>query len=94
MDAGTYDDSPSDRNLVPVTAGAPLAPSQPAQADSDEQLISLWMHGRPATTARAYRQDWGRFSAFVAGKPLHSVKLIDVQDYADSLCCAAAPIAN
>ena len=53
-------------------------------ADNDARLIELWLHGRPATTQRAYRAESGRFLAHVA-KPLHQVVLGDLQGYADSL---------
>lgn len=54
------------------------------QADSDEQLIRLWLHGRPQHTQRAYRRDAERFIEF-SDKPLRSVKLIDLQAFADHL---------
>ena len=54
------------------------------QADSDEMLIGLWLHGRSRHTQRAYRADAERFLAW-AGKPLRAVGLADLQVYADSL---------
>src|SRR5690606_26639287 len=54
------------------------------QADSDEQLIALWIHRRPKHTQRAYRREAQRFMAF-ADKPLRSVKLLDLQVFADHL---------
>lgn len=54
------------------------------QADSDEQLLHLWLHGRPKHTQRAYGRDAKRFMDF-ADKPLRSVKLIDLQAFADDL---------
>lgn len=54
------------------------------QADTDTQLLALWLHGRPASTQLAYRTDIARFTAFV-GKPLRTVTLGDVQGFADSL---------
>jgi len=54
------------------------------QADSDEQLIALWLHGRPRHTQRAYQREAQRFIAF-ADKPLRSVKLLDLQAFADHL---------
>jgi integrase/recombinase XerD len=54
------------------------------QADTDTQLLALWLHGRPASTQGAYNSDVERFLAFV-GKPLRSVTLGDVQAFADSL---------
>jgi integrase/recombinase XerD len=55
-----------------------------AQADNDETLTRLWLHGRPATTAAAYSRDAGALLAHVA-KPLRAVTLGDLQDYASSL---------
>ena len=54
------------------------------QADSDDQLIGLWLHGRPSHTQRAYRAEADRFIGYVE-KPLRSVKLIDIQSFADHL---------
>ncbi|HEV8633151.1 MAG TPA: tyrosine-type recombinase/integrase [Chloroflexota bacterium] len=54
------------------------------QAEHDDQLIALWLHGRPTTTQRAYAGDVDRFLAAVA-KPLAAVTLGDVQAFADSL---------
>jgi len=54
------------------------------QAESDDQLIALWLHGRPDHTQRAYRAEADRFMDDVA-KPLRSVKLIDIQAYSDHL---------
>ena len=61
-------------------APAPIA----ARVDHDGELIRLWLHGRPATTRRAYAGDVGRFLAFL-GQPLAQAALGDVQAYADSL---------
>lgn len=54
------------------------------QADSDAQLIDLWLHGRSDHTQRAYRTEADRFLLYV-DKPLRSVKLSDIQSYADHL---------
>jgi integrase/recombinase XerD len=54
------------------------------QADNDEQLIKLWLHGRPDETQRAYRREVDRFVDQV-NKPLRSVKLIDIQAFSDRL---------
>ena len=56
----------------------------PQQADNDEQLINLWLHGRSKHTQRAYRNDIQGFFAYV-NQPLKSVKLQFLQDYADYL---------
>ena len=54
------------------------------QADTDEQLIELWLHGFSEHTQRAYRADAHRFLDFV-GKALHQVTLGDIQAFADGL---------
>ena len=54
------------------------------QADSDNQLISLWLHGRPGHTQRAYRAEVDRFILYIA-KPLRSVRLVDIQGFTDHL---------
>lgn len=56
----------------------------PRQADSDTQLIALWLHGRPATTQRTYQDAVTRLVAFTA-KPLTSITLGDLQTFVDSL---------
>jgi integrase/recombinase XerD len=59
------------------------------QAQSDDQLIELWLHSRPASTQRAYRADVARFRAFVH-KELRQVTLADLQAFAETL----APLAE
>lgn len=54
------------------------------QASTDQQLISLWLHGRPANSQRAYLADVDKFMAYV-GKPLQAVTLADLQSFVDSL---------
>jgi integrase/recombinase XerD len=54
------------------------------QAHSDSQSIEVWLHGRSPHTQRAYAADVARFCAGVR-KPLPSVTLVDLQDFADSL---------
>lgn len=63
--------------LVPVGMVEP-------QAESDEELINLWLHGRSPNTFEAYARDLERFLAFTA-KPLRQVKLRDVQGYVGTL---------
>jgi len=65
-------------SLVPV----------PRQANSDGQLIELWLYGRPLHTQRAYAGDIARFLGR-AGKPLPAVTLADLQGFADSLSALA-----
>jgi integrase/recombinase XerD len=54
------------------------------QAENDDTLIALWLHGRPDTTQQAYRRDAGALRAHVA-KPLRAVTIGDLQSYATSL---------
>ena len=58
--------------------------AMPCQADSDEHLINLWLHGRGRHTRRAYAADLRRFQEF-AEKPIHSIRLDDLQRFVDSL---------
>jgi len=54
------------------------------QAESDEHLIDLWLHGKSPQSQRAYAGDIAAFRAFV-GKPLRAMTLGDVQAFQDSL---------
>src|ERR1700683_1294830 len=54
------------------------------RANSDTQLLEIWLHGRSRHTQRAYRADIGRFVAW-ARRPLPAVTLADLQGFADSL---------
>ncbi len=56
----------------------------PVQADSDAELLRLWLHGRSASTREAYAGDARAFAAHT-GKPLRTVNLRDVQAFADNL---------
>lgn len=56
----------------------------PAQARSDEHLITLWLHGRSPGTQRAYQADVGMFLTHVQ-LPLREITLGDMQGYADTL---------
>ena len=57
---------------------------QPSQADTDADILGLWLHGRPDATQTAYRRHSMAFLAFVQ-KPLRHVTLGDVQQFHDSL---------
>ena len=61
----------------------------PQQASSDAQLVTMWLHGRSASTARAYAADAAAFLA-CAAKPLQSVTVGDVHVFADSLAALAS----
>ena len=64
-------------NILP--AAAPTV-----QANSDNQLIEIWLHGRSSHTQRAYGADLCRFRNAIR-KPLPAVTLADLQNFADSL---------
>lgn len=67
-----------------ITTGGRSALVRPPQAESDEHLVELWLHGRGKNTVRAYRRDAFRFLDAVE-KPLHRVTLGDLQSFADDL---------
>ena len=54
------------------------------QADTDNGLIALWLHGKSQHSQRAYLADVERFLAHV-GKSLQAVTLADLQSFVDTL---------
>src|SRR3954469_19526581 len=74
--------------IEPIEPGAAALPI-PAQADSDRDLIAMWV-ARSASphTRRNSRRQAARFLAAV-NRPLAAVRLGDVQAYLDSLSGAA-----
>lgn len=60
------------------------APGELDEANSDGQLLALWLHGKRPHTQRAYAADVERLLATV-GKPLQAITLRDLQAFADSL---------
>jgi integrase/recombinase XerD len=52
------------------------------QADNDQELIKLWLHGKSKHTQRYYKKDVEHFFNF-ANKSLKQVILKDLQDFAD-----------
>jgi len=56
----------------------------PQQAESDEQLIQLWLHGRSKHTIKGYTNDINIFVSFT-NKSLRTTTLQDLQNYADYL---------
>jgi integrase/recombinase XerD len=70
--------------LAPVTAAF-----APAQANSDDQLIEIWLHCRSVHTQRAYAADIVRFRKTVK-KPLSLTTLADFQAFANGLGDLAA----
>jgi integrase/recombinase XerD len=67
-------------DVVPQTTMSPLA-LIPAPADTDEQLIALWVarHDSP-NTRRNYQRQADRLRASVQ-KPLREVRLVDLHAY-------------
>lgn len=73
--------------LVPVTP--PPDTALPAQAESDEQVIALWLHGKSAHSRRAYAADVTRLQVALP-KPLAEITLGELQQFADSLSALSA----
>ena len=63
---------------------SPAATGPVVHAQTDATMIELWLHGRPETTQAAYRRDAGALLAHV-GKPLRSMTLGELQEFATSL---------
>src|SRR5687767_14175837 len=76
-------EEPNPAPLVPPAGVTAVA----RQAESDGQLIGLWLHGRSRHTRRSYRSDARRFLDHVS-KPLHNVTLGDLQAFADALAAS------
>ncbi|MBD2156213.1 tyrosine-type recombinase/integrase [Leptolyngbya sp. FACHB-16] len=55
------------------------------RASSDDKLIEMWLHDRPAGTQTNYRATVRSFQRFLNFKPLQSITLEDLQAYQDSL---------
>jgi integrase/recombinase XerD len=68
------------KELIPSPHSALI----PQQANSDEQLIELWLNGRSKHTVRAYSKDAVQFMQTI-NKPLNRVTLGDLQQYAATL---------
>lgn len=60
-----------------------MLPANPPQADTDIQLLGMWLHGRSEHTLRAYRRDIVSFLEFTDNKPLRECSVKDIQDFAD-----------
>lgn len=77
----------SDGELVHVKTTAIVVPQQ---AESDQHLVELWLHGRSRHTHRAYRSDIARFLCAIE-KPFHRITLGDLQQYAEQLGAGMEP---
>lgn len=60
-------------------------------ADTDGHLIGLWLHGKSDATKEAYSSDLSKFFDFTEGKPLKTVTLSNVQEFADFISELLAP---
>jgi integrase/recombinase XerD len=67
--------------LVPAVS---TLPSLSTQAQTDTQLIGLWLHGRSVNTQAAYNHDLALFFQFVR-KPIPEITLRDFQEFVDAL---------
>jgi len=72
------------RSFVTLHSPSEATEMIPSQADNDGQLIDLWLHGRPATTVKAYLADIAKMRSHI-NKPLRSITLGDLQGFMDSL---------
>ena len=55
-----------------------------SHADTDFQLINLWLHGKALGTQENYRRDWETFRNFT-GKGMQQITLGEVQHWLDCL---------
>jgi integrase/recombinase XerD len=75
---------------LPETAGnLAIATPRVSQAETDERLLELWLHGRSALTVEAYGRDVGDFLEAVQ-KPIRSLTIADLQGWVDLLKGAPA----
>lgn len=56
----------------------------PAQADNDQELIKLWLHGKSKHTQRYYKKDMQHFFQYT-NKSLKETILKDLQNFADHI---------
>ena len=73
--------------LVPTVRQSSGIDRPVAQADDDEHLVRLWLHGKSANTRDAYERDLRSFVDF-ADAPLAQLTLQHVQDWTDHLADA------
>jgi len=65
---------------IVTTTGPPVA-----HADTDQQLVGLWLFGRPRTTTTAYKADLSSFQVFTGGQPLRWLTLGTLQAWVISM---------
>lgn len=88
-----------------LAAGSADAPARPAPmptpmptpmpnysgADTDERLIELWLNRRAASTRRKYAEDLYKFFDYTNSKPLASLTLMDLEEFASFISTLMAP---
>lgn len=84
QDMNYYLALPERQRMTAITLQPNKPVAIPQQADSDQHLIALWLHGKSVHSQRAYLADVEKFMAYV-GKPLQAVMLGDLQQFMDSL---------
>jgi integrase/recombinase XerD len=77
-------------NEIVQVVAEPLKPVARRQAESDEALVELWLHGRSVHTQRAYRGDVDAMRQFLR-KSLVEMTLGDLQEFADSMAMTLEP---
>lgn len=78
---------------LPIAAAGGFTPGSVLPPDTtDDQLIAMWLHGRPMTTQRKYEIAARQFLAIV-NCPLRLITLPDVQRYVDDLAMREPPLA-
>jgi integrase/recombinase XerD len=72
--------------VTPRITPTPPPQTQPfAIAETNEDLIELWLYGKSSNTCDGYRRDIRLFLNFIQNKPLQAVTLNDVQAFAHQL---------
>jgi len=59
------------------------------QAESDRQVVAMWLHEKSKNTQDAYIQDIKKFLDFTNKKPFREVTIGDIQAFSDSLASYA-----
>lgn len=60
-------------------------------AEDDGRLLELWLADKAPETRRQYAQDLEKFFDFASGKPLSSITLADLQEFAWFVSVLIAP---
>ena len=74
----------TDQSLSEASSPQSVSAVPVKQADTDEQLMALWLHGRSKHTQRAYRADIKHFNIYTK-RSFREIKLVDIQEFEISL---------